>query len=195
MLCVRYVLHALCSMRSMRDQARNEAAPWRQISTGEAQEEKDDDDKYDGRRKSRRNRSRMGLQAAAPCPRTAAPPVAFKRVLIAGHEYTTLSWFCGGGGKRPSFQKRQAAYEACKHSAYVLVDGDTSTLEKAGFATATGKELWPGATYLVEGPKDTCCHAVAAGSIVQLKRPTARDMAKKSRPVLLKVEDLRSHFS
>ena len=60
MLCVRYVLHALCSMRSMRDQARNEAAPWRQISTGEAQEEKDDDDKYDGRRKSRRNRSRMG---------------------------------------------------------------------------------------------------------------------------------------
>lgn len=131
------------------------------------------------------------VQPAAPSPPTPTTPTSFKRVLVAGHEYTTLTWFYGG--KRPSYKKRQAVYTACKHSAYVLEHGDTSTLEKAGFATATGKELWPGASYLVDGPKDTCLLSVHDSKAVQLKRPTAHDMRKKSRPVLLNLATLRAH--
>ena len=114
--------------------------------------------------------------------------MSFLRVLVAGHAYTTLTWYYGG--KRPSYTKRQSAYEACRSSAYVLVNGDTSTLQRGGFATVTGEELWPGSQNLVHGPKDTCCYSVRNKTLVQLKRPTAEEIRKQGLALLLKVDVL-----
>ena len=109
-------------------------------------------------------------------------------MLVAGHAYTTLTWYCGS--KRPSYAKRQSAYEACSSSAYVLVNGDTTTLQKGGFATTAGGELWPGSQNLVHGPRDTCCYSIRDKTPVQLKRPTVQEMRKKGLAVLLKVDEL-----
>ena len=70
------------------------------------------------------------------------------------------------------------------------MNGTTKTLETGGFVSVRGKELWPGAQNLVEGPKDTSCYSVKEGTLVQLRRATAADAKSKSMALLLKVDDL-----
>ena len=101
----------------------------------------------------------------APAPSTTPP---FKRVKVCGQDYTTLHWFTG---KQPGPRVRQAVFKSCGRNALVLQNGDSKTLEKAGFAGPRGKELLPGRVLLPSSPKDTSCCSVRSGVAVQIHRP------------------------
>ena len=96
-------------------------------------------------------------------------PHPFKRVKVCGQEYSTLMWFTGG--RQPGPKVRGRVYRTYGHNALALSNGDSKTLEAAGFAGPKGEELLPGRTYLPSQPKETACRRAKKGGAVQIHRP------------------------
>ena len=126
-----------------------------------------------------------GVQQVAAAPQQRRP--AYLRVLVCGHEYTSLQWFLG---KKPTPRKVAEVLAKCKGHAVQLRFGDTKTLEAAGFAKSSphGKELLPGRQNLPRDWQDTACRAVRGSTKVQLRRPGAPSAA---RGILWRVSDLQ----
>lgn len=111
------------------------------------------------------------VKRSAPAPKpglvpSATPPC--KRVKVCGQDYTTLHWFCG---KQPGPRVREVVLKSCGRNALVLKNGDSKTLDKAGFAGPRGKELLPGRVLLPSNPKDTACCSVRSGVALQIHKP------------------------
>ena len=131
----------------------------------------------------------VAVKRSAPAPTpgivpSVTPPC--KRVKVCGQDYTTLHWFCG---KQPGPRVREAVLKSCGRNALVLQNGDSKSLEKAGFAGPRGKELLPGRVLLPSSPKDTACSSVRSGIALQIHKPGE---AEAGRGHLWLVSDLES---
>ncbi len=134
--------------------------------------------------------ARAHAPAPAPAPAAAPAPArrgAFQRVLVCGHEYTSLQWFMG---TKPGPRKVSLVVSSCGANALEVRNGDTKTFEVAGFAKAppSAKEVLPGRTNLPSDWCATACKSVKGGHAVEVRRPGA---VSGSRGVLWRVSDLR----
>ena len=132
-------------------------------------------------------RSREPSVASPPLP----PRSAFKRVLVCGVQYTTLTWY--NGGKQPGSHRRQLVRERCAANALLLEGGDYKSLKS--FASARGKELLPTSTNLPSSvPRPTACKA-SGGEDVKLSRPGIIPATASMRGYLIRVDDARRVFA
>ena len=115
------------------------------------------------------------------------PRPAFLRVLVCGHEYTSLQWFLG---KKPGPRKVSLAVSSCGANALEVRKGDTKTFEAAGFAKVPphAKEILPDRSYLPSDWRRTACKSVKGGHPVEVQRPGA---VSGSRGILWRVSDLQ----
>ena len=128
-------------------------------------------------------------------------PPPFKRVLVAGQEYTTLERYCNG--KQPGPRARAKVQNTCGCNALVLEGGDHKTLEAGGFVSQAGKELLPCGSdgcppkYLPSTSRKTACLIVATGEPVTIQRLTRATVKVTGRRLvpLWRVADLHQYVS
>ena len=114
----------------------------------------------------------------------------FRRVLVCGHEYTTLTWFFGAKPAQSKIDKVLKS-KSCQASALEIRKGDSKTIEAAGFARVppNQKEILPMRRRLPSHKSvETVCKTVKKGEPVKVRRPGA---VATSRGVLWRVSDLQ----